>query len=151
MNQDRNRSTLRVLSLPGDSRLITRDTARYPPRKLRLVSKSRMRAMHKDNGMRRVALRFLRERDARADRTIVRELFEVPAGRRSAPCTRAVSAVSAVNAAGDSVDPLGAKASIPLAGKCRREGCVSKRHFAASGVARRFGGGDVIAREEPRG
>lgn len=77
--------------------------------------------------------------------------LKVPAGRRSASCTRAVSAVSAVNAAGDSVDPHGAKASIPLAGKCRREGCVSKRHFAASGVARRFGGGDVIAREEPRG
>lgn len=68
------------------------------------------------------------------------------------PCERAVSAVSAVNAAGDFADPLpGPGASIPLAGKCRREGCVSKRHFAAPGVARRIGGGDIIAREEPRG
>lgn len=49
-------------------------------------------------------------------------------------------------------DPFsGSKASILLAGKCRREGCVSKRHFAAPGVARRVVGGDIIAREEPRG
>lgn len=94
-----------------------------------------------------------RERDARADRPIMRELFELSTGRRSAVrVERVVSAVSAVNAAGDSADPLpGPGASIPLAGKCRREGCVSKRHFAAPGVARRTGGGDIIAREEPKG
>jgi len=65
---------------------------------------------------------------------------------------RAVSAVRAVNAAGDSRGPFlgGPKASSLLAGKCRRKGCVSKRHFAASGVARRVVGGDIIAREEPR-
>ncbi|KYN18468.1 hypothetical protein ALC57_09148 [Trachymyrmex cornetzi] len=76
----------------------------------------------------------------------MRELFELSTGRRSAVrVERAVSVVSAVNAAGDSVDPLlESGASILLAGKCRREGCVSKRHFAAPGVARRICGGEVL-------
>lgn len=43
------------------------------------------------------------------------------------------------------------KTSISLAGKYRREGCVSKRHFAAPGVARLVGSGDIIVREELRG
>lgn len=80
----------------------------------------------------------------------MRELFELPADRRDRRRRAAGVSQCSQRSQCSTVIPFGTKASIPLAGKCRREGCVSKRHFAAPGVVRRVGGGDIIAREEPR-
>jgi hypothetical protein len=83
----------------------------------------------------------------------MRDIFELSSGWRSATRVREQSVQSAQSMqpviSADLLSEL--KASIPLAGKCRREGCVSKRHFAAPGVARHIGSGDIIVREELRG
>lgn len=102
--------------------------------------------MHKDNGTRRdFSASWMRGPIGRSCASFLKFLPAVD--RRPAREQSVQSAQSMQPVISWRLDPLGAKASIPLAGKCRREGCVSKRHFAASGVARRFGSGDVIERD----
>jgi len=127
-------STSSVIRVFGIRRVIVPAT-RDIPGLSRIPSRQKLacvRCIRTSDGMRPAAI-SRREQDARADRPIMRELFELSTGRRSAVRSLRKTGVS-----------------IPSAGKCRREGCVSKRHFAAPGVARRIGGGGIIARTEPR-